>query len=107
MQKVTIAAQNGVVELIGLPADRAVAIALHTFSTNHAAADFVLEVSGNGKDSWATPVKMIDPTTKTDVASLTGVNKAGWADIPAFTSARLRRTDANAGNSSVGVNFAP
>jgi hypothetical protein len=96
IRKQDITQQNSTIE-ISLSREGSGAVAAQTSADNPATAVFILEATVNGED-WVGPILMVDPTTKSDVANLTGANKSGYADLPCYEKARLRRTDANGGN---------
>lgn len=74
-----------------------------------ALATFIVEVTNdpapNSTLGWLA-IRLRDPTTAglPDVASLVGASKTGWADVPGYAAARLRRTDAGNTNGLASFN---
>lgn len=80
-------------------------VGIQTGATNNAAADFELWASYDDGTTW-TLLKLIDVADPVGVAiaKLTGASKAAFARCAGATHLRAKRTDANAGNSTLQIN---
>lgn len=80
-------------------------VSVVTDSAAAATANIVVEIDIYANGNWiAMGLKgMGDPTT--NVASLTGASQAAWAEVPPCKRLRARRTDANAGDCYVGLEY--
>ena len=106
MAQKSLAAQNDAIT-IDISRLRNGAVAVTTGAGVAAGAVFVLEFSGTnsatGAKEWVGPITMIDPTSNSAVTNLTGPSKSGWADCPAYSSVRVRRTDGTGGDGTVAI----